>query len=119
QEANNVLVGGVDEITDISHAILTRFGLYKRKPVSNLDLFNTPSRGTIAGEGAAFFLLTNEASPANYAQLQSLHTFYKPRDIKETASQISTFLERASVLPDKIDLLITGKNGDEANDRVY
>src|SRR5436305_174656 len=66
QEANNVLVGGVDEITDISHSILTRFGLYKRKPVSNLGLFKTSSKGTIAGEGASFFLLTREASPGNY-----------------------------------------------------
>lgn len=55
QEANNVLVGAVDEITDISHAILSRFGLYKRGMVSNFNLFSGSGKGTIAGEGAAFF----------------------------------------------------------------
>jgi 3-oxoacyl-[acyl-carrier-protein] synthase II len=35
-EADTVLVGGTDEMTDSSFAILTRLGLYKRKPVSNL-----------------------------------------------------------------------------------
>lgn len=119
QEASNVLVGGVDEITDISHTILTRFGLYKRKPISNLDLFNTSSQGTIAGEGSAFFLLTGEASPRNYAQLNALHTFYKPRGTNETVTQISTFLDNASVLPADIDLLITGRNGDAAGDKLY
>src|SRR5882724_1279182 len=51
----NVLAGAVDEITDNSHAILTRFGLYKQKPVSNFNLVQSNSKGTMAGEGAAFF----------------------------------------------------------------
>ena len=38
KEATNVLVGAVDEITNISHTILSRMGLYKQEPVSNLEL---------------------------------------------------------------------------------
>src|SRR6202012_5911409 len=47
-DSRNVLVGGLDEITDASHAILSRFGLYKH--------------GRINGEGAAFFLLSAASS---------------------------------------------------------
>src|SRR6202023_3762317 len=75
-EAGNVLVGSADEITDISHAILTRFGCYKHLPVSNLALFSSNSKGTIAGEGAAFFLLTNRPSADAYAKLDGITTFY-------------------------------------------
>ncbi len=55
-EAHNVLVGAIDEITDNSFAILERFGLYKRKPLSNFDLYKTDSKGTNAGEGRVIFL---------------------------------------------------------------
>jgi hypothetical protein len=72
-ETTSVLAGSVDEITDISYAILSRFGFYKRFPVSNLGLISTVSKGSIAGEGAAFF---QQASlPNAYAQLKGVYTF--------------------------------------------
>ena len=72
-DANNVLVGAIDEITDTSHAILKRFGFIKMNPVSNLNLYETKTRGTIAGEGPAFFLLTNAASDEDYAELRGMY----------------------------------------------
>lgn len=119
KEANNVLVGSMDETTDISHAILTRFGLYKRKPVSNLDLFAGTSKGTISGEGAAFFLLAGKPSGNDYAQLDALATFYKPTGLNETEKQIGSFLSAQSVSPADIGLVITGRNGDAKGDKVY
>lgn len=119
KEAANVLTGAVDEITDISHAILTRMGLYKRGPVPNLDLFKTKSRGTIAGEGATFFLLANEPSATDYAKLDALTTFYNPGGIKEIEDQILSFLAIHSITFNDIDLVITGKNGDTRSDEVF
>ena len=55
KEAENVLVGSIDELTDNSYAVLNRLGLYKRNMVSSLDLYSSYSKGTLAGEGAAFF----------------------------------------------------------------
>ena len=118
-EANNVLVGGVDEITDVSHTVLSRFGLYRRLPVSNLNLFTPTSKGTVAGEGAAFFLLANNASANTYAKLEGLHTFYKPVDIAETEKQIASFLSLHAITIGDIDIVITGNNGDTKNDAVY
>ena len=37
-EAANVLVGAIDEITNTSHSILNRMGLYKQEQISNLDI---------------------------------------------------------------------------------
>lgn len=118
-EARSVLAGGVDEITNISHAILSRFGLYKREEVSNLNLFSASSKGTIAGEGAAFFLLANQASKSDYAKLDALTTFYKPADSKTTAAHILSFLSEQAISVGDIDLLVTGKNGDTKGDAVY
>jgi 3-oxoacyl-[acyl-carrier-protein] synthase II len=117
--ADNVLVGGVDELTDTSHALLTRFGLYRRAPVSNLELYNGRLKGTIAGEGAAFFLLSGTAAGNDYARLDGLGTFYKPEGMPEIEQQILSFLKAHDIDPATIDLVITGANGDYADDDIY
>ena len=119
KEAANVLVGAIDEITNISHAVLNRMGLYKQGQVSNGELFKTKSKGTIAGEGAAFFLLTNEPSATDYAKLDGLKTFYKPQGIKEIEGHILSFLSAHSISFNEIDLIITGKNGDAKSDEIF
>ena len=118
-EADNVLVGAIDEITNTSHTILNRMGLYKQGPVSNLDIYKTKTKGTIAGEGATFFLLANEPSATDYAKLEGLITFYKPDSIKEIEKNILTFLSDHSISFNDIDLVITGKNGDAGPDEIY
>ncbi len=118
-EADNILVGGVDEMTEASFVILSRLGLYKRWPVSNLSLFKTSSNGTIGGEGAVFFLLSDKPSADNLAELIGIQTFYKPTDANEIEQKIITFLALHELQIDDIDLVITGKNGDLKNDKIY
>lgn len=115
----NVLVGAMDEITDMSHTILSRMGLYKRGPLSNLNLFGSGSKGTIAGEGAAFFVATNKPSVNNLARIDAVATFNAPENIAETEEHISSFLAAQSLTRNEIDLLITGNNGDLKNDAIY
>jgi len=119
KDASHVLVGAIDEIIDTSHTILSRFGLYKQGAVSNLDIYRSGSKGTIAGEGASFFLLAAEPSATDYAKLEALHTFYKPAGENEITKQLNAFLQKHSVSMNDIDLVITGRNGDAANDKLY
>ena len=118
-EVANVLVGAIDEITNTSHTILNRMGLYKQEQILSLELFKTISKGTIAGEGAAFFLLANEPSATDYAKLDGLKTFYKPQGIEEIEAHIISFLAAQSISFDDIDLIITGKNGDAKSDEIF
>jgi 3-oxoacyl-[acyl-carrier-protein] synthase II len=115
----NILVGAMDEITDASHTILSRMGLYKRGPLSNFNLFGAGSKGTIGGEGAAFFLATNKPSADNLARVDAVATFNEPEDLTEIEEQIASFLAGNSITGDEIDLLITGNNGDTKNDTIY
>jgi 3-oxoacyl-[acyl-carrier-protein] synthase II len=117
--AGTVLAGAADEITDSSHAILSRFGLYKKELLNNTELYTTPSKGTIAGEGSAFFLLSNQSSARNYAVLDAVYTFYKPVDINETEQQVNSFLANQSLVAADIDIVMTGRNGDTKGDAVY
>jgi acetyl-CoA acetyltransferase len=118
-EAATVLTGGVDEITDISYELLSRFGLYRRRPVSNLDLFTGRTKGTIAGEGAAFFLLASEPSDHDYARLDGISTLYKPENVTGIEQHIESFLNAHAVDLNTIDMVITGHNGDSRNDDIY
>lgn len=117
--ANNVLTGGIDEITDISYSILNRFGLYKREEIKNNELFKSKTKGTIAGEGAAFFLVTNQPSDKNYVSIDGIRTFYKPQNSKEIELQVQSFLLEQSVTTDEIDLVVNGRNGDVKTDDIY
>jgi hypothetical protein len=116
KEANTVLVGGTEETVDASFKVLTRLGLYRRQPVSNLCLFETEAKGTISGEGSAFFLLTDKPSIDNLAELTGLKILYQPDDIEK---DITGFLAENSLKPEDINLVITGRNGDTRNDAVY
>ena len=119
KEISNALVGAADEITDTSHAILSRFGLYKHGTVSNTRLFEEKTKGTIAGEGAVFFTLHTTDAGSNLARLDAVTTFYKPADADVVKETIAAFLAGQSADIEEIDLLITGRNGDITNDAIY
>jgi len=116
KETDNILVGGTEEMVDTSFKVLTRLGLYRRQPVSNLSLFTGEFKGSIGGEGVGFFLLSNKPSTDNLAELTGLKTLYKPKSIEEA---IIAFLQSNDLKIDDIDLIITGKNGDIKNDEIY
>jgi 3-oxoacyl-[acyl-carrier-protein] synthase II len=119
KEADNILVGGTDELTDTSFNVLTRLGLFKRGPILNLNLYAIKSKGSIGGEGAAFFLLTDKASENNLAELSAIRTIYKPIDLKDIEKRVSAFLAEQSLSISDIDLVITGKSGDMRHDEIY
>jgi len=112
-EASTILVGGIDEITDANYVIFSRFDTYKKGNFTNTDLYSVNSPGTIAGEGAAFFVLANEASANDMACLDAFQTFYKPVDMEQ---DILNFLFANAVTLEEIDLIISGKNGDAITD---
>ena len=118
-EASHVLAGAVDEITDTSQKILSRFGLYKRENISNENLVSSKTKGTMAGEGAAFFLLADQHHENDYAKIEAIRTFYKPANHHEIENQIQSFFEDELINTDDIDLVISGRNGDPENDAIY
>src|SRR5579862_541729 len=113
-----VLVGAIDEITDDSHAILSRFGLYRNSSVSSAN---------IDGEGAAFFLLDKEPGKTALAVLKGLHTFYMPESEDIIQGSILEFLKENNTTMEEVDLIMTShkrsfKNGElnvQSLDSVY
>lgn len=109
QPALNVLVGGIDESTDVSQAIHARFGKYRRADDEARKDEGAGQHGVIAGEGAVFFSLTGRQSPNSTAVIDRIQTFAKS---SITSKEITTFIE-----DHKIDLVLSGQSGNAVADR--
>ncbi len=118
-EANNVLLGAADEISPNLYQISKRLNLCKKEQINHLKLADSKTKGSILGEGAAFFMLTNEANPNNYASIKAVDVFYKPENNDFISNRISSFLSNNNIKPDEIDLVIFGTNGDNRTDGIY
>lgn len=113
-KANNILVGGADEVTDISFDILSQLGQIKQAPSGAPDSQVESSSGWVAGEGASFFVLGNEQTPNSYAKLSEVGVYsgYTSEEIVQFANKLI-----ASVHPAKT-MILAGHNGDESEDKM-
>lgn len=113
--AQSLLVGGVDEITPVSHSILERFGIFRQGLNQNRDLFKSTEKGTIHGEGATYFVLSGEKTVDSAVSLESVETFYKPAP-QDLLDGIEGFLNAIAISASDIDLVLIGKSGDRRLD---
>jgi hypothetical protein len=99
------LVGGVDEISAHHYRFEYAEGWYKKEDLTGKDLYRSDTPGTIAGEGAAVFLL-NDRPEGALAQIRKIG-LPAGEDEHVLRSALSGLLEGKSP-----DLLLSGENGD-------
>jgi hypothetical protein len=99
------LVGGVDEISTQNYRFEYAEGWYKKEDLTGKDLYRSDTPGTIAGEGAAVFILNDRREGA----LMRIRKIALPGGDDEHGLQtaLSGLLEGKSP-----DLLLSGENGD-------
>lgn len=119
EKNQEILVGGIDEIS------LKTIGLHqlngqvkKESEIKNINLLDYKTTGSIAGEGASFFVISTEKKAESYAELTALTTFnsLKLANLKE---EIDSFLTENKLTENDIDAVILGKNGDVDDDEFY
>jgi hypothetical protein len=104
------LLGGVDEIGAYNYNIDFLGGWYKKEPLSSEHLYASNSPGSLAGEGAAMFLVNNQPTNA-LAKVRALTTLHSD-DPSLIASRLQHFVDTQVPAGEKIDLLLSGENGD-------
>ena len=119
KDAENVLVGGFDEITHEHHSIIKKTRWVKNEQIKNLDLLNHKTQGTIVGESVAFFTLTAKKDDGTYARIKNIKTIYKPENYKEIEEKIDQFLTENELAKSDIDLVVLGLNGNTDTDGYY
>lgn len=117
--AEKVLIAGIDEMTDSYFTIARNAGYWKENIDNSLELLRHGGPGSIAGEGAAFFIISGEQHPENYACFSGVRTFYKPVSEAETDHFIIEFLSAHGLGLQDVDILLSGINGDPRGDRIY
>ena len=107
----NILVGGFDELTPEYFTIRDKINYYKKELPNNLELlkhYNTP--GSIGGEGAQFFTLSNEPGNAACA-IHTIAMLQKPTG-EELQTAIDAMLAQNNLKNEDINVLVCGMNGD-------
>lgn len=118
-EAKNVLVGGHDEMTDRQFKITNRVGYWKEEHVQGMQLVNSKTDGSISGEGASFFILSDKPGGKNYAKILGVKMIYKPGNPKVIEMKITELLKEKGLTADDIDLVVYGISGDARYDHLY
>lgn len=118
-EAKNILVGGHDEMTDKYFRVCDRIDYWKREQINTMDLKNSKTNGSIAGEGSAFFMLSSNKNEHTYAKLKGIKSVFKPQNNQEIENTISEFLKAKNIDKNDIDVVIYGINGDARYDGIY
>ncbi|HEY0271788.1 MAG TPA: beta-ketoacyl synthase chain length factor [Chitinophaga sp.] len=114
----NVLVGAFDEVTPDQFQIKSHSGWWKREKINSAALLEHVSPGTIAGEGAVFFLLTDQPAPGAAAAIAGIQLLHKPSTARLEAA-LQQFLATHGLQAGQVDLLLSGRNGDSNYRHFY
>ncbi len=117
-EAKNILVGGVDEISKHHVDSHTLIGHIKSEPVDSTKLLASKTKGSVMGEGSHFFVLSNQQQESSYAQLVAVEC-YNTIERELIPQKIEAFLNENQTSLAEIDLVILGNNGDVDFDKYY
>jgi 3-oxoacyl-[acyl-carrier-protein] synthase II len=117
--ADNVLVGGIDEMTMNHLNIIRRLGHFKMMPSPSFDLLKYQSPGAIAGEGSGYFLLSSMKTERTYASIAGVGSMYKPDGSEGIKMGVTSFLDSLNTRMEDIDIFLTGLNGDKEFDSIY
>lgn len=111
------LIGGVDEISVRNYRMEAMAGWYKTEAVSNLDLYQTDTPGSLPGEGAAMFIVNKQpqGAIAKLTALQLLNVL----EPEAVAAQLTQFIQQHSSPANPIDLFLSGENGDKRFLKYY
>lgn len=116
--ADNVLVGGVDEITPTVFDILNTSGCVSKPSERSTDE-NFRTQNPVMGEGASFFVVSNEKTDTAKACIEGMDYFYNPDSVESIEIHIMQFLESLNLDLDDISAVMVGKNESQQDDKVY
>ena len=120
-KAENVLVGGLDELTEESYSLMRRAVCVRpwTEGDSRAGAAMTPGNGFVAGEGASFFTLGRKAGESTMARIEALRMINRPGSTAGMSRETGSFLEDHGLRPGDVDVLVTGRNGDVREEALY
>ena len=93
-------------------------GDYKAEKINSLDLISSTTKGTICGEGSAFFGLSDGDSSDEGTEIIGTATLLSSK-VDQIKKFMSDFLSDNNIVASEIDTLMLGYNGDVTNTEMY
>lgn len=116
-EAEQVLLGGVDEMAKQTYSFLQAAGYIKEEDRRETVKSNTTS-GVNYAEGALFFAVGHARTASTYAEVSDV-ALRNELETSETASFLYDFLNSNNLSATDIDAVMLGYNGDTDDDVYY
>ena len=107
---NNYLIGAIDDISTYNYYFEDKGGWYKDEAISSAALYETNTPGSIAGEAAVMFRVDANKNDA-IAKVLAIDTLHS-RNEKNVEEKLTQFIKNNLPVGEKIDLLLSGENGD-------
>jgi len=116
-EVSKLLIGNVEENSEHNYNIDEFAGNFKDEEISSTELLGSNTKGSVCGEGATMFVVSNKKENA-ICELVDVHQFTYPKNstIEERAIE---FLKKNNMNSNEIDSLVLGFSGDNRSDFWY
>lgn len=108
-EARNILLGGFDELTPLSHDLWKQMGCLSETVLDKSALMQSQNKGVVLGEGAGFVVLSSEAETSTCSQLLDVEIHRSVSTDLNLLLQV--FLAKQSLSCQDIDLVVLGLDG--------
>ncbi len=108
--SGHFLIGAVDDISVYNYYFEDKGGWYKKETVTGKQLYDSGTEGSVAGEAAAMFMVNGNrtGAAAKLIAINSLHH----TDAEVMKKYLQQFIINHLPHGEKIDLLLSGENGD-------
>lgn len=116
--SRSFLVGSYDEADDVQYKVNSRVKHYKSEFINSLELFNYKTKGSLQGEGAAFFSISADQKNNSWAILKGIKMIFMPENTAFLADELKGFLSNNGLSIDDIHVSINGVSGDSENDAI-
>jgi len=117
-EANSILVGGVDENGEYTLSLFKLAGRIKKENDLPSNVLKANSTGVVYGEGASFFVLENEKKDSTYAEILDVEITNSLEE-NEVEDAIISFLKTNNLEIADLDAVVLGFDGNSDSDSYY
>jgi hypothetical protein len=117
EKAMELLIGTVEEISDYNYNIDRLNNHYKTESITNAELIQSTSDGSLCGEGATMFAVSNQPEGAIAEIVDQFQICFPEK--QELNNLVVQFLAKNNLQPNEIDVLLFGNAGDGRTDNWY
>ncbi|HTA63082.1 MAG TPA: beta-ketoacyl synthase chain length factor [Bacteroidia bacterium] len=115
---SNILVGGLDEAIQPYYDLLVKAGHIKKQEDVITEIEKNKTHGFCLGEGASFFVLSNQKNKTTKAQIKGLKTFTFIKGADDLQNKLTTFLRGIDLSINDLNLVLSGNSGDAEDDTI-